>query len=573
MGLDAIWPGQQRHVLAGQQLAGQHRAGDRIQRGHRRGQRADHGGGLRPAQHPDADQPGHVPDGGPDALPAGELLRVGLLRRPRRIEVQHPGVGRHPGRGGSPPGEHELVAVRAGPGVVQGDAGGGGPVEFPDRDEAGLPGGGRRIGLQAGLAGELIDLGVHGWLLPSGIWSCHCRPGGPGRACVLVPGPPRAFTVDGGRPARDSRGVAGGGPGPGRGGGELAGREQEPAELRGRRAAALAGHGALAMVTGPPGIGKTRLAEELAGQARQDGQRVLWGRGVEDQGAPPLWMWRRILGAVGGDDAWGQLTGDGAADGARSDDLTAARYRAAAAAADAITAAADQDGLLVVLEDLHWADQASLFLLRELAAELPQSRLLVLATSREATDGPARAALGDLARLPGLHMLRLGALDEAALAGILRAAGVTVTPELARVVRAHARGNPLYVTTLARLLVTEPGGPLDEHTLARIVGGSPEVSGLVRSLLRGLDDEACAVLAAASVLGEAFDPALVADVGPESAEVLRAPAAPGPAALRQAARWATAAADAATRALAFEDAARYLATALAAADGAAADGT
>ena len=239
-------------------------------------------------------------------------------------------------------------------------------------------------------------------------------------------------------------------------------------------------------------------------------------------------------------------------------------------------------------------------------------------------------------------MLRLGALDEAALAGILRAAGVTVTPELARVVRVHARGNPLYVTTLARLLVTEPGGPLDEHTLARIVGGSAEVSGLVRSLLRGLDDEACAVLAAASVLGEAFDPALVADVGPESAEVLRAlaaaehrglaspspgrpgawrfthalvrdgiyagipedqriglhqraaaaleplarrapgrggevaahllRAAPGPAALRQAARWATAAADAATRALAFEDAARYLATALAAADGAAADG-
>ena len=427
---------------------------------------------------------------------------------------------------------------------------------------------------------------------------------------------------------------------PGRG--ELAGREQELAELRGRWSAALAGHGTLALVTGPPGIGKTRLAEELAGQARRDGHRVLWGRGVEDQGAPPLWMWRRILGAVGGDDAWDQLTGDAAADGARSDDLTAARYRAAAAAADAITAAADQDGLLVVLEDLHWADQASLFLLRELAAELPQSRLLVLATSREATDGPARAALGDLARLPGLHMLRLGALDEAALAGILRAAGVTVTPELARVVRAHAGGNPLYVTTLARLLVTEPGGPLDEHTLARIVGGSAEVSGLVRSLLRGLDDEACAVLAAASVLGEAFDPALVAAVGPESGEVLRAlaaaehrglaspapgrpgawrfthalvrdgiyagipedqriglhqraaaaleplarrapgrgaevaghllRAAPGPAALRQAARWATAAADAATRALAFEDAARYLATALAAADGAGADG-
>src|SRR3984957_10863357 len=223
---------------------------------------------------------------------------------------------------------------------------------------------------------------------------------------------------------------------PGRG--ELAGREQELAELLGWRSAALAGHGGLALVTGPPGIGKTRLAEELAGRGHQGGDQGLWVRAVEDQGAPPLWMWRRILGAVGGGAAWAQLTDEATAPGARSDELAAARYRAAAAAVDTIIAAADEGRLLVVLEDLHWADQASLFLLRELAAELPGSRLLVLATSREATDGPARAALGDLARLPGLHMLRLGALDEGALAGILRAAGVTVTPELARVVRAHA---------------------------------------------------------------------------------------------------------------------------------------
>ena len=168
---------------------------------------------------------------------------------------------------------------------------------------------------------------------------------------------------------------------------------------------------------------------------------MLWGRGVEEQGAPPLWLWRRILGAVGGDNAWGQLTRGVAAEGARSDDLTAVRYRAGADAVDAITTAADQAGLLLVLEDLHWADEASLFLLHELAAELPESRLLVLATSREATDDPRRVALGDLARLPGVHMLRLGGLDEAALAGILRAAGVTVTPELARLVRAHGGGN------------------------------------------------------------------------------------------------------------------------------------
>ena len=102
-----------------------------------------------------------------------------------------------------------------------------------------------------------------------------------------------------------------------------------------------------------PSRPKPTLAEELAGRAHQDGHRVLWGRAVEDQGAPPLWMWRRILGAVGGSDAWGQLTEGAAAPGARSDELAAARYRAAAAAVDTIIAAADAGRLLVVLEDLH----------------------------------------------------------------------------------------------------------------------------------------------------------------------------------------------------------------------------
>ena len=85
-------------------------------------------------------------------------------------------------------------------------------------------------------------------------------------------------------------------PGPG----SLAGREQELAALQGWLAEALAGRGRLVVLAGPPGIGKTRLAEELADSARRDGQRVLWGRAVEERGAPPLWPWRRVLNAVGG---------------------------------------------------------------------------------------------------------------------------------------------------------------------------------------------------------------------------------------------------------------------------------
>ena len=422
-------------------------------------------------------------------------------------------------------------------------------------------------------------------------------------------------------------------PGPG----SLAGRDQELAALRGWRAEALAGAGRLVVLTGPPGIGKTRLAEELADRARRDGQRVLWGRAVEERGAPPLWPWRRILSAVGVDEQ-DRLADGSRSDSARSDDLAAARFRAAAAAADALTGAARDADLLVVLEDLQWADHASLFLLGELAAELPGSRLLVLATCRDSAGNPWRASMGAMARLPGVHMLRLAPLSETAVAGLLRAAGVAADPELARFVHARSEGNALYVTTLARVLAAQPGAAADADAVARIAAGSAEVSHLVASLLRDLDDGASALLAAASVLGADFDSGLAAAVAGTSQDAARAlsaaeacglvarqpdrpgswwfthalvrdgiyaslgedqrialhaaaaaaleplarhaperggeiaahllRAAPDQAALRRAAGWAATAATAATAALAFEDAVRYLATALTAAESA-----
>ena len=428
-------------------------------------------------------------------------------------------------------------------------------------------------------------------------------------------------------------------PGPGR----LAGRDRELAALRRWLTQARAGRGRLVVLAGPPGIGKTRLAEELAEEARRSGQRVLSGRAVQEEGAPPLWPWRRILDAVGDVGDGAGVTGEGSGGSAGFDDPAGARFRAAAATADALRAAADAGDLLVVLEDMHWADHASLFLLREVAAELSGSRLLVLVTCRDTAGDAWRALLGELARLPGAQVLRLAPLSRAAVADMLCAIGLTADPGLAGLVHARSEGNPLYVVTLARLLSARPDIAADADAVARIAGGSAEVSHLVSSLLRDLDDNCRGLLAAASVLGTDFSCALAAAVrgtsqevtgalaaaeagglltrqpghpgswrfshalvrdgiyaslGEEQRTVLHARAAaaleplarqaperggevaahllraaPDRAALRRAADWAAAAAAAATSALAFEDAAHYLATALAAAEAAGTGGT
>src|SRR5918993_918204 len=78
------------------------------------------------------------------------------------------------------------------------------------------------------------------------------------------------------------------------------GRRQELAGLAECLASALAGHPSLVLCRGQPGIGKTRLAEELAAVGESAGAVVVWGRAPEAAGAPPYWPWRQILRALAG---------------------------------------------------------------------------------------------------------------------------------------------------------------------------------------------------------------------------------------------------------------------------------
>src|SRR5262245_39832479 len=184
-------------------------------------------------------------------------------------------------------------------------------------------------------------------------------------------------------------------------GGVFVGREKELERLREAVDGALAGRGSLQLLVGEPGIGKTRAAEELATYAQVSGARVYWGRCREDEGAPAYWPWVQAIRSYARDAdpvalAWqlgagapdvAQLTPEVAekldiepGEGAESEED---RFRLFDSITRLLLAAAQDRPIVIVLDDLHWADEPSLLLLRFAAKEVGSSGLLILGTYRD----------------------------------------------------------------------------------------------------------------------------------------------------------------------------------------------
>ncbi len=309
------------------------------------------------------------------------------------------------------------------------------------------------------------------------------------------------------------------------------GRRAETDLLRSALDDARAGHGRLVLIEGEPGIGKTRLALELAQQAAGQGIRSIWGRCPEDTAAPPYWPWAQILRALAEPLTDDQLRHGLGASGpeiagivpniaARLPDLTPlsgemdpseSRFRLFSAITRFLTEAAEPRSLLLILDDLHWADAPSLRLLEFLAPELADGRLLILGTFRE-TDLNRRHRLSDtlaaLSRVPHVERLTLAGLAEddvrrfvAATAGIVPPASVT------GVIHGQTQGNPLFVREMVRLLARTGDLTSAAATIpARLPEGVREVIGRRLNLL----SPGCnAVLATASVIGRGFSLAVL----------------------------------------------------------------
>ncbi|WP_308287010.1 BTAD domain-containing putative transcriptional regulator [Actinomadura parmotrematis] len=284
------------------------------------------------------------------------------------------------------------------------------------------------------------------------------------------------------------------------------GRDAELARLAAAAREARAGALRVVWLGGEAGSGKSALAEEIAVRLAGDGWRVAVGRCPEtDDGAPPAWAWSEILRALDPDAALrarlAPLLDGGAAPGGQ--------FELGRAVAAALAAAAP---LLVVLEDVHRADQETLHLLRQAAGQVAASAVLLVVTHRPDPSGELGATLAALAGRGAVH-LPLPPLDRAAV-GALLAAASGAEPDAATVALVADRtgGNPLFVVETARLLAA--AGP-------EAAGGLPPgVRDLIRARLGRLPAPARTVLRDAAVIGRDVDVDLLVALHGAEDEVL-----------------------------------------------------
>jgi class 3 adenylate cyclase/tetratricopeptide (TPR) repeat protein len=320
---------------------------------------------------------------------------------------------------------------------------------------------------------------------------------------------------------------------------DFVGRAAELAEASEVLAQVLAGRGHVLLISGEPGIGKTRLAKEIAERARRQGVEVLWGRCYEGEGRPAFWPWVQIVRGYLSVRSQGELRdqiGRGGVDMAglipevreRLPDLPEAprlahedaRFRLFDSLTALFKAAALVRPLVVILDDLHWADDPSLRLLEFLTPEMGASRLLLLGTYREseARHGSLLGrTLAELARTPhAKHVISLGGLssDEAAalLAGLL---GTGLPADLVAGIYERTEGNPLFLRELSQWIATDEGAGALGHTRRALPVTVRQVIG---QRLVGLSEACHRLLSVASVIGRDFSLSLLTQAAEESLE-------------------------------------------------------
>jgi len=317
-------------------------------------------------------------------------------------------------------------------------------------------------------------------------------------------------------------------------------RDEQRATIAEWYRTAFEGQRTFGIVSGEAGIGKSRLVSEAALQAHADGATVLWGRCFEESIAPHgafvdalrrliAWVESNGTALPGVSAAARQLVSLSAVFGPAGRDLDGhddeplveqgsrdggGRLRLFDAVEALLHELAQVTPVVLVLDDLQWADEATLLLLSHLVRSAQSDRLLVLGTVRDGDADRARslrATLADLRREHRVRRVRLSGLAESAAGELIQElAGRELPPEVARRVRDQTEGNPFFIeevmahleeTRAFEALDAPAAAPLDLETV-ELPEGVAEVVG--RRLAR-LGEETGAILGVAAVVGREFD--------------------------------------------------------------------
>jgi tetratricopeptide (TPR) repeat protein len=280
----------------------------------------------------------------------------------------------------------------------------------------------------------------------------------------------------------------------------LIGRAAELRELHGAaRHAAAERRGWVGLVGGEPGIGKTRLAAAWADVLAEDGFGSAWVSCPEGDGAPPFWVWDQLLGQLGVGDALRAEAGQA--------DPELARFLLFGAAATGIRQAAANRPLLLVVDDLHWADPGSRRLLAAIGGVLATLPVVALCTYRDTEPG-ADALCAEVG--PERHLVLGGLAPDELAAAVRMATGSAVPDALLAGLHARTAGNPYFAAEAVRLLRAE--GRLDTSTQlpAELLPGT--VRAVLERRLARLPASTTELLRVAALLGEELDPPLLAEV-------------------------------------------------------------
>ncbi len=290
---------------------------------------------------------------------------------------------------------------------------------------------------------------------------------------------------------------------------------------------AVAGAGGVAMLSGDPGIGKTTLARELSTLAEHRGIPAVWGVGSTAEAARPYWHWIQVIRAVAGRrEGRGVVDGLGAAAGwlrtivpdldlevsaAPSTGSDEGRFHVYDALRQLLESAAERSGLLIVLDDLHLADEASLRALSYISRSVAGQRILIVGTQRDLDLEHSRRGAVPFSELVrptlGIAVKGLAAADVRLMIEARR--GSPPPEELVARIHGLTAGNPLFVSELLSLIEAER---ITDASITR-QGALPLPTGVrdaIAARLSLLSPPARELLGVASVIGQRFSTGVLA---------------------------------------------------------------